>query len=56
MQEKILSFLLKENGAASIEYALMASLIALAIIFAVATLGLATFNLFDSAADEFQNL
>jgi pilus assembly protein Flp/PilA len=53
--KKILLFLNDEQGATAVEYALMISLIAFVIILAVTALGLATFNLFDSAADEFEN-
>ena len=53
MKVKILSFLYDEHGATAIEYALLASLIAVAIIVAVTAVGLATLNLFEDAANQF---
>ena len=55
MNKKIISFINEESGATAVEYALMIFLIAFVIILAVTALGLATFNLFDAAADEFAN-
>ena len=55
MQKRIFAIINKEEGATSVEYALLAFLIAVAIVAAVSTLGLATFNLFDAAANEFSN-
>ena len=56
MKDKIIHFLNDDKGATSVEYALLASLIALVIILAVATLGLATNRLFSRAAEEFEQL
>jgi pilus assembly protein Flp/PilA len=46
----------EETGATAIEYALIASLIAVVILTAVASLGLATSGLFQPAADFFSSL
>jgi Flp pilus assembly pilin Flp len=54
MSAKIQSFITDEQGATSIEYALMVMLIALVVIVAVAALGLATNSLFEEAKDEFE--
>lgn len=42
-----------ERGATSIEYAIMVGLIAVVIVVAVATLGIAVFDLFDSVPSPF---
>jgi len=55
MLREIIHCINEEQGATSVEYALMISLIAFVIILAVTALGLATFDLFDSAATEFEN-
>ena len=50
------SFFENENGATSVEYAIMASLIALVVISAVAAVGLATNTLFSDAAEELEKM
>ena len=45
--EKLIEFLKEQNGATAAEYALMVSLIAMVIFFAVTTLGLSVSSLFD---------
>ena len=53
MQNKILPFVYEEQGATSVEYAIMVSLIAVVIIVAVTALGLATHSLFNNSATRF---
>lgn len=55
MLDKILDFLKDDKGATAAEYALLASLIAVAIILAVTALGGATNSLFEEAEQEFSN-
>ena len=55
MKKKFLSLFIDENGATSVEYAIMVSLIALAIFAAVTSLGLATNAVFDDMAKKFEN-
>ena len=55
VKKKFLSLFIDENGATSVEYAIMVSLIALAIFAAVTSLGLATNAVFDDAAKKFED-
>ena len=56
MKKQLLQFNDSENGATSVEYAIMASLIAVVIIAAVTAVGLATNTLFSDAAEELKNI
>jgi Flp pilus assembly pilin Flp len=47
MMKRILNFLISDEGATGAEYAVMVSLIAVTIIFAVAALGLGAKGLFE---------
>lgn len=47
----LFGLLKSERGATAVEYGIMVALIALVIFAAVATLGLAVFDLFDSVPD-----
>ena len=51
---KMLSFLKNESGATAIEYGLLASLIAVAIITAVTTVGSGVGNTFTKVGNELQ--
>ena len=53
MNNKLFALLYDENGATSVEYAIMVSLIAAVIIFAVTALGIATNFLFSDAVNKF---
>ena len=56
MKSQIMTFFENENGATSVEYAIMASLIAVVIIAAVTAVGLATNTLFSDAAEELEKM
>jgi pilus assembly protein Flp/PilA len=53
MAAVIMSLIVKDDGATSVEYAIMASLIAGVIVAAVALLGTNTLSLFQSFADKY---
>jgi len=52
--QKFVRFMKDENGATAIEYGLIASLIAVAIITAVTSLGTGVGNTFTTVSDEMQ--
>ena len=54
MKKEFFTFLKNDNGASSVEYAIMVSLIAAVIIIAVTSLGLATNSLFSDAGEEME--
>lgn len=54
-RKKRLHLICSEDGVSSIEYALIASLIALAIVFAVTGVGDIVQSLFQAIADSFPN-
>ena len=56
MKNRFFSLFENENGATSVEYAIMASLIAVVIIAAVTAVGLATNTLFSDAAEELEKI
>jgi pilus assembly protein Flp/PilA len=53
MKEKLISLLLRDEGATSIEYAIMASLIAGVIVAAVTLLGGNTMSLFQNFVSKY---
>ena len=55
MKDPFLSFLNDAQGATSVEYAIMVSLVALAVVGAVTALGGTTKAIFSNAVDEFEN-
>ncbi|MDH3346624.1 MAG: Flp family type IVb pilin [Desulfobulbaceae bacterium] len=56
MKSKILSFCCNKNGVTAIEYALIASLVAIVIIVSVSATGVSLNALYQKVADAFKSL